>query len=192
MEDKKFSGLSLTVIALLLMVLVGTGVYAYYASQATGTTTLRSLKYAFQVKDTETANVENAEFTITLTSNELQPGTQVAVPVKLSNTDSEVPVDYTLSVRYADGSATIENLSLCLVDSANGECADPLSLGSTSTQAYAGTIAVGDAALTKTFYLTWPYGDETSAVADTRDMNKTVNLTIEVTGQQHNPNVPLS
>ena len=188
MEDKKFSGLSLTVIALLLMVLVGTGVYAYYASQATGTTTIRSLNYAFQVNNAETVNTSS--FTITLPANKLQPGTQVAIPVELANVASEVAVDYTVSIKYAENSPVITNLDVCKVSATNGVCPDGniLSLGSTNTEVFADTIAVGDESLPLNIYLTWPYGESDSAVQDTADMNKTINLVVEVTGKQHNPN----
>lgn len=190
MEERKFSGLSLTVIALLLVAIVGTGVYAYYASQATGTTTVRSLKYAFQVKGGETANVQNATFTVTLNPNTIQPGTQVAIPVELSNDGSEVAVDYTVGIKYAEGSETITNLDFCLVSTPNGECAAAKEIGAKDgayTNAYSGTLAVGAAAKTETIYLTWPYGEAGSAVQDTADMNKTVTLSIEVKGQQADP-----
>ena len=187
MENKKFSGLSLTVIALLLVAIVGTGVYAYYASQATGTANVRSLKYAFQVEGGDTLTTDGQTFEVTLTPNTIQPGTQVAIPVTVSATGSEVAVDYTIGVKYADGSEVIPNLDLCLTSAANGECESALTINEAAGE-YAtvatGNLAAGAAETTKTFYVTWPYGTDDS---DTAYMNKTVTLSIEVKGQQARP-----
>ena len=192
MEDKKFSGLSLTVIALLLVAIVGTGVYAYYASQATGTTSVRALKYSFKVEAGETANVANKTFEITLNPNKIQPGTQIAVPVKVDASESEVNVNYTIGVKYAADSETITNLDFCLTSTPNGACADAKEIGA-KDGAYTdvfGTLTLkpSDGEVTKTFYLTWPYGEAGSATQDTADMNKEITLSIEVKGQQANPN----
>jgi len=191
MEDRKFSGLSLTVIALLLVAIVGTGVYAYYASSATGTANVRALKYAFQVEGGDTLTTDGQTFEIELTPNTIQPGTQVAIPVKVSATGSDVDVDYTIAVKYANGSEKIENLDICLVSSANGECASPLAINDFSgeyVQVASGRLTAGAGETTKTFYVTWPYGNEGSHLVDNPDMDKTVTLSIEVKGQQKNPN----
>ena len=141
-------------------------------------------------KSTDTVIGTDATFTVTLNPNTIQPGTQVAIPVELSNTGSEVAVDYTVGIKYAAGSETIANLDFCLVSTPNGECAAAKTIGAangTYTNAYSGTLAVGAAAKTETIYITWPYGDADSAVQDTADMNKTVTLSIEVKGQQADP-----
>jgi len=187
MENRKFSGLSLTVIALLLVAIVGTGVYAYYASEASATANVTALRYAFAANGVNT--VETQTFTITVDSETIQPGAQVKVPVTLSSANSDVAIDYTISVMYQAGSQKITNLSACKVAPEAGVCAtgDKVSLGDTYTTVFADQLAAGSS-FTGDFYLAWPYGDADSVATDTADQNKTVTLVVKVTGQQVNPN----
>jgi len=183
MENKNFSGLSLSVIALLLVVLVGTGVYAYYASEATGTAAVRALRYAFTANTADT--VEEDTFTLTVDSSKFQPGTAIAVPVALSAAGSEVGVVYTVSARYAGGSETITNLDVCTAAAPAGVCPEgkDLALGTDYIQVATGTIGAGSSA-DANFYLAWPYGTDAS---DTADQGKTITLEVKVTGQQVRP-----
>jgi len=190
MEERKFSGLSLTVIALLLVVLVGTGVYAYYASQITGTTSVRALEYAFKVMN---ANTEvNEAFTITVNAGEIEPGTALRVPVTLDTVGSEVDVDYTIKVKYADGSTVIPGLVMC-----NGTVATDAAAGAScpadNTVALAAATADANTVLTGTltkntaagqydFYLVWPWGiasEDEAAIA-----GSDISFTVEVSGKQ--------
>jgi len=186
MNGNKFSGLSLTVIALLLVAIVGTGVYAYYASGSTGTATVTTSEYIVKVNNAD--SVGNGEFVITLDRNTIAPGEYVAVPVTIDTTGSDVNVTYSVQAAYTSAAATaqITNLKICKTQPANdGTCANAVDFnGTTNVSIYEDVALSKNATANPVIYLTWAYGDENSVDADNADQNDTASIVFTVDAEQ--------
>lgn len=186
MNGNKFSGLSLTVIALLLVAIVGTGVYAYYASGSTGTATVTTSEYIVKVNNAD--SVGNGEFVITLDRNTIAPGEYVAVPITIDTTGSDVNVTYSVQAAYTSAAATaqITNLKICKTQPANdGTCANAVDFnGTTNVSIYEDVALSKNATANPVIYLTWAYGDENSVDADNADQNDTASIVFTVDAEQ--------
>ena len=191
MNGNKFSGLSLTVIALLLVAIVGTGVYAYYASGSTGTATVTTSEYIVKVNNAD--SVGNGEFVITLNGegsddDVIAPGEYVAVPITIDTTGSDVNVTYSVQAAYTSDAATaqITNLKICKTQPANdGTCANAVDFnGTTNVSIYEDVALSKNATANPVIYLTWAYGDENSVDADNADQNDTASIVFTVDAEQ--------
>lgn len=175
-KDKNFNAFSISVIAILLVAICGTGVYAYYQTQISAIGNMRAKAWVFKA----TAGDEELSETFSDLIGNLQPGSKGSYTVTVDATGTEVDLTYKIELGYASGSNTITNLKFCT----DAECANELS----STNTLTGEILASSSTRTKDvkIYYVWPYGDASSVTADTADAGKSVTLDLKVTGTQKN------
>ena len=101
-KNKNFNAFSISVIAILLVAILGTGVYAYYQTIVTGTASMTALNWEFTVDD------KTDTFSKSLGS--LKPGSSGSFALALGATNSGVNVDYEVAINYATSSPKITNL----------------------------------------------------------------------------------
>lgn len=166
-KNKSFNAFSISVIAILLVAILGTGVYAYYQTIVTGTASMTALNWEF--------TVDKKTDTFSKTVADLKPGSAGSFSLELGATNSGVDVDYEVTIKYATSSDTIENLKFYTDEAHTSE----LALGTKLT----GEIAKASSKTVKIYYY-WPYGDTSSVEADTRDAGKSVTFDITVNGKQ--------
>lgn len=166
-KNKNFNAFSISVIAILLVAILGTGVYAYYQTIVTGTASMTALNWEFTVDD------KTDTFSKSLGS--LKPGSSGSFALALGATNSGVNVDYEVAINYATSSSKITNLKFYT----DSEHKSELALGTKLT----GNITKGTSK-TVTIYYYWPYGDASSVTADTADAGKSVTFDITVNGKQ--------
>lgn len=166
-KNKSFNAFSISVIAILLVAILGTGVYAYYQTIVTGTASMTALNWEFTV-DKKTG-------TFSKTVADLKPGSAGSFSLELGATNSDVDVDYEVTIDYASGSSKITNLKFYTNEAHTSE----LALGTKLT----GEITKGSS-VTTTIYYYWPYGDADSVDTDTADAGKSVTFDITVNGKQ--------
>ena len=175
-KQKNFNFFSISVIALLIISISATGVYAYYQTQisATGSMYAKNWVFTAQGNGTELSN------TFSDTISNLQPGSAGKYKITVVATGTEVDLDYTVDVAYTSSSNKITNLKFYADESHTSEI--------TSTNKINGSILATDTAKTKDVYIYyyWPY-DSGNQTADTADAGKTVSINITVTGKQKNP-----
>lgn len=176
-NDKNFNAFSISVIAILLVAICSTGVYAYYQTTIKGTGTMRAKAWVFSVKGNNGTALSE---TFTDTISNLQPGSKGSYKVTIDATGTEVDLTYNVNIDYTSTSAKITNLKFCT----DADCTNVLS----STNKLTGEILASDSARTKdvVIYYSWPYGDSSSTTQDTADAGKTVSLNLTVTGTQKN------
>ena len=178
MKKKKqnFNAFSVSVIALLVVAILGTGVYAYYQTQMTATGTMHAKAWVFKVKGNNNSELSD---TFDDTIADLQPGSSGSYKITIDATGTEVDLDYLVDIAYSNNSATIANLKF--YSDANYQT-ELLGDGKIS-----GSINAGDSTKTKDVYIyyKWPY--ESNSAQDTADAGKTVSFTITVTGTQKKP-----
>lgn len=166
-KNKSFNAFSISVIAILLVAILGTGVYAYYQTTITGTGTMTALNWDFKVN--------NQASTFTETISGLKPGSNGTITLNLGATGSGVDVDYEITLKYATDSQIIQNLKFYSDETHKSEI--------TSTSKLTGDITKGSSKQV-TIYYNWPYGGADSVAADTADAGKSVTFDITVKGQQ--------
>ena len=166
-KNKSFNAFSISVIAILLVAILGTGVYAYYQTIVTGTASMTALNWEF--------TVDGATTTFNKSLGALKPGSRGSFDLALGATNSDVNVDYEVTIDYASGSSKITNLKFYT----DSEHKSELALGTKLT----GNITKGSS-VTTTIYYYWPYGDASSVTADTADAGKSVTFDITVNGKQ--------
>lgn len=170
-------------------------VYAKYIAslQASGGATIA--KWNFETENsntTVTCSITSTVVSGTVASGKIAPGTSGTCTLSLSNTTSEVAVDYTIKANETDSTNIPTNLEL---SDDGSEYSSTLS-GFSKT----GTLAIGDTGTTVTIYWRWPY--ETGTVTDgiaTGDSADTTNgeaaysgsnqmsIAFDISGVQHNP-----
>ncbi len=179
MKKKKqnFNAFSISVIALLVVAILGTGVYAYYQTQMSATGDMHAKAWVFTAK----GNDKELSDTFSDTIANLQPGASGQYKITVDATGTEVDLDYLVDIAYATNSEQITNLKFY----SDAEHTTELS----STNKIRGTILATDSARTKDVYIyyAWPY-DSGNQAADTADAGKTVSFNLTVTGVQKNPN----
>lgn len=179
MKKKKqnFNAFSISVIALLVVAILGTGVYAYYQTQMSATGDMHAKAWVFTAKGNDKDLSETFEDTIA----DLQPGATGQYKITIDATGTEVDLEYLVDITYAESSATITNLKFY----SDAEHTIELS----STNRIKGEIAANAETKTKDVYIyyAWPY-DSGNQAADTADAGKTVSFNLTVTGIQKNPN----
>lgn len=166
-KNKSFNAFSISVIAILLVAILGTGVYAYYQTVVTGTATMTALNWEF--------TVDGKTDTFSKTVADLKPGSAGSFNLALGATNSGVDVDYEVAIKYATSSETIENLKFYTDETHKNEI--------TSSTKITGDITKGSSKTVNIYYY-WPYGDASSVAADTRDAGKSVTFDITVNGKQ--------
>ncbi len=154
-----------------LIVLVSTGVYAYYQTSYSSKMNGSTLAWSFKV------NNETKTFTKEL--GNLYPGVSGEIPLELSAVGSGINVNYEISIAYESTSETIKNLKFYSTKVAEDSYSNEVN----STSKIEGTITAGGK-VNKTIYYYWPFGDETSTTDDYNDRGKTINLVISITGVQ--------
>lgn len=176
MKNKNFNAFSTSVIAILLVAICATGVYAYYQTQITANGDMRAKAWVFTAKGND--KELNESFSDTIAN--LQPGAKGSYKVTVDATGTEVDLTYTVGIDYTSSSKRIANLKFC----ADSACSNVLS----STNKITGEILAADVARTKDVYIyyEWPYGDASSTTQDTADAGKTISLNLTVTGTQKN------
>lgn len=166
-KNKNFNAFSISVIAILLVAILGTGVYAYYQTIITGTASMAALNWEF--------TVDGSTSTFSKSLGSLKPGSSGSFDLALGATNSGVNVDYEVAINYATSSPKITNLKFYT----DSEHKSELALGTKLT----GNITKGTSK-TVTIYYYWPYGDASSVTADTKDAGKSVTFDITVNGKQ--------
>ena len=175
-KSQNFNAFSISVIALLVVAILGTGVYAYYQTQVNATGNMKAKNWVFSVK----ANDKELSETFNDTIANLQPGSKGSYKITVDATGTEVDLDYAVTIGYANGSAKITNLKFYTDSEYKSEL--------TSTNRIKGTILASDESKTKDVYVYyyWPYDGDSAT--DTADAGKSVSLNLTVTGVQKNPN----
>lgn len=175
-KKRNFNAFSISIIALLVVAIIGTGVYAYYQTQMNATGNMHTKAWVFTAK----GNSKELNETFSDTIADLQPGASGKYKITIDATGTEVDLDYLVDVVYTSGSATITNLKF-YTDEAH-------TIEMLGTNKISGTILASDTTRTKDVYIyyNWPYdsGDQT---IDTADAGKTVSFNITVTGTQKKP-----
>lgn len=166
-KNKNFNAFSISVIAILLVAILGTGVYAYYQTIITGTASMTALNWEF--------TVDGATTSFSKSLGALKPGSSGSFALALGATNSGVNVDYEVAINYATSSPKITNLKFYT----DSEHKSELALGTKLT----GNITKGSS-VTTTIYYYWPYGDADSVDTDTADAGKSVTFDITVNGKQ--------
>ena len=182
-----------SVFIIVLLLLVGitsayvANTYAKYSGQVSGNATATVAKWAFESDnaittiDVDLAEAYNAN---RLAADRIAPGTSGSFAIELVNTNTEVGVDWTLTI----GSITNKPTNLKFYKDQNhtvefGTNGDP------SNSTITGTLAAGDSnGLTVTVYWDWPYETGTTAngvaegdAADTTNGVAGSTLTVPVT-----------
>ena len=191
MKNKK----SLFVLLLLLLVGVSTvyvaGTYAKYAGTVSGNGTATVAKWAFETDNATTisnVSLEGTADTSTLSSGRIAPGTSGSFALNLVNTNSEVGVDFTVSIDSITDKPT--NLKFYKDSSYNTE----ITPGSTTIT---GQLAAEDnTGVSITIYWRWEYetgtvtnGVATGDAADTTagTAGNTLSIPISIKGVQVQP-----
>ena len=172
-KEKKRKGL---VIALLLLFGLTAGhiaaTYAKYAGTFNGSGTVTVAKWAFE-SDNSSGNfnidLDKTYDADTLVNGKIAPGTSGSFVIELSNANTEVGVDYTITF----GSTTNKPTNLTF----NG--------GGTVT----GTLKPGQTGVTETITWEWPYETTNGDADDTTDGEAANTMTVNatITGVQVQP-----
>lgn len=161
-------------------------VYAKYVSSITKSGNATVAKWAF-VSDNEsstlTCDLDKTYDATTLVGGKIAPGTSGYCEVELSNANTEVGVEYTISLP-----STVANkpTNLKFYSDASHETEV------TSAAPITGTLAPNATATSVKIYWMWPYVDGTDSydTADTTDGTaaKTMTMEFTITGTQVQPN----
>lgn len=175
-KEKNFNAFSISVIAILLVAICGTGVYAYYQTQISAKGSMRAKAWVFKA----TAGGEELSEIFSDSIGNLQPGSKGSYTITVDATGTEVDLTYKIELGYAPESEKITNLKFCTDEA----CENELS----STNTLTGEILASSTTKTKDvkIYYVWPYGDASSVAADTADAGKSVTLNLKVSGTQKN------
>lgn len=158
-KQNKSMGATLLVVLLLIVTIVSL-VLATYA-WAKYTTTVDGNATAVVAKWNVTGNSTDLTWTKEFThvvADRLAPGTNGTIPVSLEINDTEVDVQYTITLVSATNKPT--NLKFYTDSTKTTE----ITVGGT---AYTGTIAVGGDAVSEGIYWDWPYESGNDAIDTT-------------------------
>lgn len=173
-KDKIFNTISISVIAILLLAICGTVVFAYYQTQIPVTGNVHTKAWVFKA----TAAGKEINKTFSDSIGNLKPGSKGSYTITVDATGTEVDLTYKIELGYATGSETITNLKFCTDEACEHELSN--------TNTLTGEILASSSTRTKdvTIYYVWPYGDKSSVTADTADAGKSVTLELKVSGSQ--------
>lgn len=185
MESKKRNSLLLMVLLLLIGItaLYVAGTYAKYTAEFSGTGTAQVAKWAFKSEnESKTIDIDLTENydPSTLVADRIAPGTSGSFDIALTNEDSEVGVDFTVSFGNVTNKPT--NLKFYKDASFNNEL-DP------ANDTITGKLAAEDATgVTVKVYWKWLYetgavtnGIATGDAADTTNGETPASLTVPMT-----------
>lgn len=193
MSKKRSVGIAAFVIAGIVVLGLAAAVYAKYIASLQASGGAQIAKWNFEDENDEQTVTCNLTSTVvantiaTGTPTIIAPGTSGTCTIALSNTTSEVAVDYTIKANETDSEGIPTNLQLS---------SDGTTWGSLASFSKSGSLAVGAAATTITIYWQWPYetGTVTDGVAagdsdDTTDGENAADMSLafDITGVQHNP-----
>ena len=158
MSKKKKTMLALAIILGVAVVGLAAGVYAkYIASITSGNGSATVAKWAFETDNantTITCELDKNYNADTLVAGKIAPGTSGKCPIKISNANSEVGVNYTIKPKTVTNQPT----NLKLYKDANHT--DAFS----TSAAITGTLTPG--AAEQTIYVYWDWAYETGTVTD--------------------------
>lgn len=190
MSKKKKTMLALAIILGIAAVGLAAGVYAkYIASLTSGNGSATVAKWAFETDNantTITCELAKTYKASTLVAGKIAPGTSGKCPIKISNANSEVGVNYTIKPK------TVTNQPTYLKLYKNEAHTEEFS----TTEAITGTLA--PKAAEQTIYVYWDWAYETGTVtdgvaagdaADTTDGEaaKTMEISFDISGVQVPP-----
>ena len=175
MESKEKKRKALVIVLLLLFGLTAgyiAATYAKYAGSFNGSGTVTVAKWAFEddnSSQTFTINLDKTYDVDTLVDGKIAPGTSGSFTIALSNANTEVGVDYTITL----GSTT--NKPTNLVFNGGG--------------AITGTLKPGQTGVTETITWEWPYETTDGDADDTTDGETANTMTVNatITGVQVEP-----
>ena len=190
MSKKKKTMLALAIILGIAVVGLAAGVYAkYIASITSGNGSATVAKWAFETDNantTITCELDKTYNADTLVAGKIAPGTSGKCPIKISNANSEVGVNYTIKPK----TVTNQPKNLKLYKDAN------------HTKEFSTTATITDTlapkAAAQTIYVYWNWEYETGAVTegvaagdadDTTDGKaaKTMEISFDISGVQVQP-----
>ncbi len=182
MENKKKNTGAIALVVLLLIVTIASLVLATYA-WAKYTTTTSGETTAVVAKWNVSGNSSDLTWSKTFThvvAERLAPGTNGTIPVSFGINDTEVDVDYVITLVSATNKPT--NLKFYT----DATKAKEITVGGT---AYSGTIAHGGSDFTGAIYWDWPYETSDGDAADTTDGEaaKTMTVSIKIDATQVKP-----
>ena len=193
---KKFIG-RLGVVALALALVSASlmsGTLAKYTSQAAGTATATVANWSFKANGEtsamtavdlgDTAN-RTAYSSQTIKEGVVAPGTSGQFAIDLDGSGSEVGIDYTLSIKAADGTSLPADLTFT-TNSTGADAAYTLGQELSGSIGYSSTP--NDMKKTVTVKWTWDFGaSDTLSSNDNAYADKEWTLDIAVTGTQQTP-----
>lgn len=182
MENKKKNTGAIALVVLLLIVTIASLVLATYA-WAKYTTTTSGETTAVVAKWNVSGSSSDLTWSKTFThvvAERLAPGTNGTIPVEFGINDTEVDVDYVITLVSATNKPT--NLKFYTDSTKTKE----ISVGGT---AYSGQIAHGGEKFTGAIYWDWPYQTTDGDTADTTDGEaaKTMTVSIKIDATQVKP-----
>lgn len=190
MSKKKKTMLALAIILGVAVVGLAAGVYAkYIASITSGNGSATVAKWAFETDNantTITCELDKTYNADTLVAGKIAPGTSGKCPIKISNANSEVGVNYTIKPKTVTNQP--KNLKL-YKDAAHTDAFS-------TSAAITGTLTPG--ATEQTIYVYWDWAYETGTVTDgvaagdTDDNTdgkaaKTMEISFDISGVQVRP-----
>lgn len=173
MEKQNKSAGKTALIVLLLIVTIVSLVLATYA-WAKYTTTTEGNATAVVAKWNVAGNSTDLTWSKTFThvvAERLAPGTNGTIPVSFGINDTEVDVEYTITLVSAENKPT--NLKFYTDSTKSTE----ITVGG---QAYTGTITIGGAAFSGAIYWDWPYETAGGDAVDTEEGEAAKNMTVEI------------
>ena len=189
MENKKSVG-TIALVVLLLIVTIAALILATFAWAKYTTTLPQTSTNAVVARWNITGNSTDLTWSKTFShvvGSRLAPGTNGTIPVNFSINNTEVDVDYTITLVSAVNKPT--NLHFYTDNTKTTE----ITVGGT---AYTGRLEVGDSAINPAIYWEWPYetGEDNDAIAanDITDTNEgiaaqTMTVTIRIDAVQVQP-----
>ena len=168
MSKKKKTMLVAAIVLGIAVLGLAAGVYAKYIASLEANRGIADVaKWAFEAENTGnglmTCNLDKTYDTNTLSEGKIAPGTSGTCTFSITNKDSEVGVDYTITLSSVTNQPKNVKFYKTKNVSGNGVTyAEPLT---TTSGSVTGTINAGVAtAQTETIYWVWPY--ETGTVTD--------------------------
>lgn len=180
-------------ILLILLLLVGTGVYTYarYVTEVSGNATVEVAKWAVKVTDGSADLSKNFDLTLTLAENDfvadgkIAPGRNAEGKIVLDLTGTEVDTDYTVAIGNVENIPTNAEVVVKVGDTELQQDGSGKFTGTIEHE----TIALGgaNAKVELSIIVTWTNVDTTNDATDTADGVAAATLTIpvSVTAKQH-------
>lgn len=198
--NRKSKAAKWTLIVLLLFLIIAliAGTYSRYSNTNTGSASIDLAKWSVKINDTQMSSIDTLPVTLTYSSNEnvkankLAPGTSATFTLVIDPTDSEVAIDYSISLGEVTG-LTNNSSAISLTGAKytiQGETEQ-----SATINAGTGTIELtenlNDVLAGKTVTIvgtiTWDNASDANNIADTENglADPTPTAQVTVTARQH-------